>query len=158
AWLNAAYLFAWPGLDARSFLAGRDETRRFDVGNAEWIRGLLSACVGLSLLFGVARTVPREELLVVGWIGMIGIILTLHFGLFQILSCCWRANGINAQPLMNKPLASTSISEFWGRRWNTAFRDLTFSFLFRPITRALGPRWGMFAGFVFSGLVHDLVI
>ena len=89
---------------------------------------------------------------------MIGIVLILHFGLFQLLSCFWRSLGIEARPIMNRPLASTSLSEFWGRRWNTAFRDLAHRFLFRPFTAWFGPRFGLFAGFLFSGAVHDLVI
>jgi D-alanyl-lipoteichoic acid acyltransferase DltB (MBOAT superfamily) len=59
---------------------------------------------------------------------------------------------------MNTPIASTGLGEFWGRRWNTAFRDLTHRFLFRPLTRRFGVRGGIAAGFVFSGLVHELVI
>ena len=58
---------------------------------------------------------------------------------------------------MNWPLASVSLGEFWGARWNTAFRDLTYRFLFRPLARRLGPR-GALSGFLISGLVHDLVI
>lgn len=89
---------------------------------------------------------------------MIGIVLMLHFGLFPLLSCMWRCFGIDARPLMNQPLASRSISEFWGRRWNTAFRDLTHRFLFRPLTARLGPPRALVVGFVASGLIHDLVI
>lgn len=85
-------------------------------------------------------------------------ILILHFGSFQLLSCAWRAVGVDARPLMTHPLASTSVSEFWGRRWNAAFRDLTYRFVFRPLTGLLGPRWAIAVGFAFSGLVHDLVI
>jgi D-alanyl-lipoteichoic acid acyltransferase DltB (MBOAT superfamily) len=59
---------------------------------------------------------------------------------------------------MNHPLRSQSLGEFWGRRWNTAFRDLTHRFLFRPLTRRFGVQAGVAGGFVFSGLVHDLVI
>jgi Membrane bound O-acyl transferase family len=50
------------------------------------------------------------------------------------------------------------VSEFWGKRWNIAFRDITYRFLFRPLAKSLGPRAGLAAGFLFSGLVHDLVI
>ena len=82
---------------------------------------------------------------VAGWVGMVGIVLTLHFGLFHLLSCAWRSAGVEARPLMNDPLASQSVSEFWGRRWNTAFRDLAHRFLFRPLSARLGPRWGLFA-------------
>jgi alginate O-acetyltransferase complex protein AlgI len=59
---------------------------------------------------------------------------------------------------MDRPLASASVSEFWGRRWNRAFRDLSHRFLFRPLTARVGPQAGLFAGFLFSGVVHDAVI
>jgi alginate O-acetyltransferase complex protein AlgI len=65
---------------------------------------------------------------------------------------------VDARPLMNWPVVSASLSEFWGRRWNTAFRDLAHRFLFRPLAGRLGPRAGLAAGFLFSGAVHDLVI
>ena len=59
---------------------------------------------------------------------------------------------------MNWPVFAESVSEFWGKRWNTAFRDLTHRFLFRPLAAQLGARAGLFSGFLFSGVVHDLVI
>src|SRR5205085_6806357 len=92
------------------------------------------------------------------WVGMVGLVMALHFGTFHLLSCAWRSAGVEARPLMNNPLASQGVSEFWGRRWNTAFRDLTHTFLFRPLTAWLGPAGALLAGFGFSGLVHDLVI
>jgi hypothetical protein len=89
---------------------------------------------------------------------MVGIVFALHFGLFHLLSCAWRSAGICAAPLMNRPLLSRSVTEFWGRRWNRAFRDLTHQFLFLPCKRILSPAGALFAGFVVSGLIHDLVI
>jgi D-alanyl-lipoteichoic acid acyltransferase DltB (MBOAT superfamily) len=102
--------------------------------------------------------IPPEFPYAIGWIGMIGMVLVLHFGVFHLLSCWWRYMGVGARPLMDRPLRSKSLSEFWGRRWNTAFRDLTHRFLFRPSTSWFGPHLGMFAGFLFSGAIHDLVI
>jgi D-alanyl-lipoteichoic acid acyltransferase DltB (MBOAT superfamily) len=96
--------------------------------------------------------------MLLGWLGMTGLILMLHFGTFHLLSCAWRAAGVDARPLMLHPSGSESVSEFWGRRWNTAFRDLTHRFLFRPLSGRLGPRRAILAGFLASGLVHDLVI
>jgi len=113
---------------------------------------------GLAILYGVARLVPVEYPYLTGWVGMVSIVLVLHFGSFHLLSCAWRQAGVEAKPLMNWPLISVSLGEFWGRRWNTAFRDLTHRFLFRPLTPRLGPRGAIFAGFVFSGIVHDVVI
>lgn len=154
-WRHAAYLLGWPGLDAPAFLGG------FAVDpplRGEWTRGLRSVLLGLALFFGIARLAARWNLFIAGWIGMAGVALCLHFGLFQILSCWWRRAAIPARPLMSRPVASVSLGEFWGRRWNTAFRDFTSRFLFRPMTRQFGARWGLAGGFVFSGWVHDLVI
>jgi alginate O-acetyltransferase complex protein AlgI len=89
---------------------------------------------------------------------MIGIVMILHFGLFHLLSCAWRTAGVDARPLMNWPGFSVRLSEFWGRRWNTAFRDLTHRFLFRPLAKRLGARGALVVGFIASGLVHDAVI
>lgn len=158
AWKRSAYLFAWPGMDAVSFTAEERSSSGCRCRGPEWRSAALKMGLGATLLFGLARTIPQHYAYVVGWVGMIGIVLLLHFGVFHLLSCGWRQLGVRARPLMNRPLASSSLGEFWGRRWNTAFRDLTHRFLFRPCAAWLGPRWGILAGFLFSGAVHDLVI
>ena len=59
---------------------------------------------------------------------------------------------------MDWPILATSVSDFWGRRWNLAFRDLTHRFVFRPLTSRLGAKPALAVGFLISGIVHDLVI
>jgi D-alanyl-lipoteichoic acid acyltransferase DltB (MBOAT superfamily) len=154
-WKHAAYLFGWPGMDAATFLQASAERPPHQ---ADWVRGLRNLAIGLLLFFGVARFIAPHWPYLAAWIGMAGVALTLHFGLLHVLSCVWRRLGMDARPLMNTPIISTSLGEFWGRRWNTAFRDLTHRFLFRPLTRRLGVRAGIAGGFVFSGLMHELVI
>lgn len=157
-WKHLGYLLAWPGLDAAAFLnpprpgsVPRPDAR-------EWLFASAKTALGAAILFAGARLVPPAHPYWRGWVGMIGIVMSLHFGVFHILSCGWRALGVAARPLMNWPLASTSVSEFWGRRWNTAFRDLTHRFLFRPLLPQLGPRGAVLFGFVMSGVIHDVVI
>jgi len=158
SWKDAAYLLGWPGMDATSFLGEEPIAKCLYCRSSEWFWAVGKLMLGLTLLFAVARVIPPHHPYVVGWIGMLGIVLVLHFGAFHLLSCLWRSAGLQAHPLMNRPLASTSLSEFWGRRWNTAFRDLTHRCLFRPCASRLGPRWGIVVGFLFSGAIHDLVI
>lgn len=157
-WQHAGYLFAWPGLNAGDFLSPEPLAEKDRPPAGEWARGVVKLLIGGALFWGVAGRLPESQIILSGWVGMIGLVLMLHFGLFHLLSCAWRAAGVNARPLMNRPLASQSVSEFWGRRWNTAFRDLTHRFFFRPLNSRLGPRRALLAGFVFSGLIHDLVI
>lgn len=157
-WKHVAYLLAWPGMDAARFLEDEPTSNRSQCRASEWLAAAGKLTSGMVLLFGVARMIPPRHGYLVGWVGMIGIVLILHFGALHLLSCSWRSIGVQAPALMNRPLVSTSLSEFWGRRWNTAFRDLTSRFLFRPCASRFGPRWGILAGFLFSGAVHDLVI
>ncbi|MDB5307199.1 MAG: hypothetical protein JWO38_1401 [Gemmataceae bacterium] len=153
---QAAYLLAWPGLDAPAFLDPRPRARR--PAPAEWAFAAGKMGFGGVLVWGAVPFVPADLPLLRGWVGMAGLIFVLHFGTFHLLSCAWRAAGVDAKPLMNWPIRSASLGEFWGRRWNTAFRDLAHRFLFRPLTRWVGPRAGVAAGFLFSGVIHDLVI
>ena len=174
-----AYLLLWPGLDAEKFLRRLacevHKTREQAVvsGASEELSGnvpdragrmpalpFLSAIgktlLGVVLFFGVARFL--DQALLAGWIGMIGIILILHFGLFHLLAIGWRAAGLDAKPIMKAPLRSKSVSEFWGRRWNDAFNRLALDFVFRPLARRQGIRIATLAAFLVSGLVHELVI
>ncbi len=157
AWRQAGYLLAWPGMDVDGFL-GR--TRAVpDLPTArEWGFAFFKLGCGVTLLWGIPRLFAPQSELLAGWVGMIGIIFVLHFGLFHVLSCAWRSYGVNAAPIMNWPIASQSLTEFWGRRWNLAFRDLTHRFLFQPLLRRVGPVGSMLIGFLVSGLIHDLVI
>ncbi len=137
---SAIYLLAWPGLDARTFMdpgqvADRPSWR-------EWAFAASKSCLGLIIFYGVARTIPIDRPYSVGWAGMVGLVFILHFGVFHLLSCAWRAGGVVAEPLMNWPILATGLGDFWGRRWNIAFRSLTHRFLFRPVLRRVGTRRG----------------
>jgi D-alanyl-lipoteichoic acid acyltransferase DltB (MBOAT superfamily) len=70
----------------------------------------------------------------------------------------WQSFGIAAKPIMLDPLRSTSLGEFWGKRWNLGFRQLAHELIFRPAYRNLGVSVASFIVFVASGLIHDLVI
>jgi hypothetical protein len=158
AWRHAAYLLLWPGLDPATFLKPESASAVRAPSPREWLFGAAKLGVGLVLLYGVARLIPAPYPYLAGWVGMVGTVMVLHFGAFHLASCFWRSLGVQARPLMHAPLLAVSLGEFWGRRWNTAFRDLTHRFLFRPLTARFGARGAVFAGFAFSGIVHDAVI
>lgn len=153
-----AYLVAWPGLDAGAFLGPRPLAADRRPTPAEWAFAAAKLALGVAVVWVVVPAVPAGLPIVRGWVGMAGLVSLLHFGSMHLLSCAWRAAGVDAKPLMDWPVLSRNVADFWGRRWNTAFRDLTHRFLFRPLSGRVGPRAGLAAGFLFSGLVHDLVI
>lgn len=152
-WWKLAYLVAWPGMNATAFCTEK-LSERPTVG--ELFFSLIKTAFGLTLLLIAVPNI--ESVLIRGWVGMVGIIFVLHFGTFHFISWCWRRAGVNAKPLMDWPILATSLSDFWGRRWNVAFRDLTHRFLFRPLASRLGGRLGLAVGFLASGIVHDVVI
>ncbi|MBA3312817.1 MAG: membrane bound O-acyl transferase family-domain-containing protein [Planctomycetota bacterium] len=154
-WRHAAYLIAWPGLDADAFL-GEKTTKKPSV--TEWLMAAAKLAVGMAILWTAVPALDGRPGYLRGWVGMLGLAFVLHFGLFNVLSCLWRSAGVNARPIMDIPIASASVSEFWSRRWNAAFRDLTHRFLFLPLVTRIGPRTAVVATFLFSGLVHDAVI
>lgn len=156
-WRHAAYLLVWPGMDADTFLAEPSPP----VPPPRWTEWLFAAgklTLGIVFIRGIAPLLSGIGELAQGWIGMIGLVFVLHFGLFHLLSCAFRAAGINAVPLMDWPILSENVAEFWGRRWNRAFRDLVHQFLFLPFRRTLGPTGALAMGFLVSGLVHEVVI
>jgi len=152
----AGYLLAWPGMDAVAFMRSTDCQR--DLRPSEWTLAAFNTAFGATLIWVVARTAYPGHPLLTGWLGMIGMILVLHFGTFHLLSLAWRRAGVNAMPLMRSPLQSSSLADFWGRRWNTAFHELATRFTFKPLRPALGVTGATFLVFLASGLIHELVI
>lgn len=152
---SVAYLLVWPGMDAPTFLWG--DATHHQPSPREWAFAAAKLFLGLAL-FGLAGSSLLGPELLRGWVGMAGLAFILHFGTFHLLSCLWRSRGIDAVPLMNWPVLSTSDSDFWSRRWNLAFRDLTHRYVFRPLAARIGGRAALWTGFLFSGLIHDAVI
>jgi predicted DCC family thiol-disulfide oxidoreductase YuxK len=152
----AGYLLAWPGLDARRFLNAKAGLH--PPALREWFIAVATLAAGILCLIIAAPALLRFHALAAGWIGMIGLVLALHFGLFGLASLAWRTAGVAADPIMRAPLRATSLAEFWGARWNRAFSDLAGRFLLRPATRRLGLVPATALVFLASGLLHELVI
>jgi len=153
---SAAYLLLWPGMDAEEFFEINVKKRR--IGAREWLAGLGKALAGAGLIWFGPRMAPPDHPLLAGWAGMVGLVLFLHFGTFHLIALAWQRAGIRAEPIMQRPLASQSLSELWGKRWNLGFRKLSYSLVFRPLQRRFGVVAGTLGAFLASGLIHELVI
>lgn len=153
---SLAYLAAWPGMDAETFLDSRRQASAPPY--RDWLWAFLKTVFGMALLWLVARLIPAQQALLRGWIGLLGLVFLLHFGSFHLVSLFWQTLGIAAQPIMSKPILSATLSEFWGKRWNLGFRQLAHELIFRPLHRRIGVPAAGFVVFLASGLIHDLVI
>jgi len=146
------WVVAWPGLDAVAFFRTRVAERP---AKWEWLFAIAKISFGGGVLFGIAPAMRIHSDLASGWTALIGIVFLLHFGMFDLAALFWRSCGRDVKPIMNSPILATSVTEFWSRRWNLAFRDYASPFLF---VRRTNPAVGVLTGYVFSGLVHELAI
>lgn len=149
------YALGWVGMNRQEFI--RPVTRPPDW--MEWGRPVSCLCLGIVLLaIAVNGADGRGHPEAVAWIAMVGILFFFHFGLFGILAQFWRWRGRDVRPIMNFPPASASLAEFWGKRWNRAFRDLSYLLIYQPLGRRFSVPYALFITFLISGVVHELVI
>jgi hypothetical protein len=154
-WLCFAAL--WPGMRPGPF------TRATAAPQPGAVPLLLLGTVRLVcgvLLVALARLAwdqTRSRLLATALV-LPGVSLILHFGIFSLLAGFWRLAGIDCQPLFRDPLRSTSLAEFWGRRWNLAFSEMLALAVYQPLVRRAGRRPAVAAAFLGSGLLHELAI
>jgi hypothetical protein len=83
----------------------------------------------------------------VGAAGMHGVIV----GTAQLL-------GHSVVGLLDHPFRSTSLAEFWGRRWNRMVEVNLAAGFYRPLARSGRPTLGLLAAFLASGMLHVLAV
>jgi alginate O-acetyltransferase complex protein AlgI len=156
-WRHIAFLLLWPGMDVDAFFDDQRVAARPSA--TEWLFAFVKFGLGAIIFFGLAYPLARAgRPIAAGWCGMVGIAFLLHFGVFHLLSCVWRQQGIWAPPIMSWPILSESVTAFWGRRWNLAFRDAAFRLLLLPLSVRWGTTTAMMLVYLISGLLHELVV
>ncbi len=83
----------------------------------------------------------------VGAAGMHGVIV----GMAQLL-------GHSVLGLLDHPFRSTSLAEFWARRWNRMVEVNLAAGFYRPLARSGRPTLGLLAAFLASGMLHVLAV
>ena len=89
---------------------------------------------------------------------LLGLSLILHFGLLSISAGSWRLSGVNTYYLFKQPAKALSLTEFWSKRWNLAFTEMTSIAIFRPLRKKTGPAVALMLAFIFSGFLHELAL
>lgn len=162
-WRWAFFVSLWPGMQPALFAP---QFRRPLAARGLAIKGLKRLMIG-AVLISLSATLWRHARSTLGdrSTGVIatislctGLSLALHFGVFNLIAAAWRLVGIDAGTLFRDPMKSASLTEFWGRRWNLAFVEMTTLGVYRPLRIAAGPGVAMVAAFLFSGLLHELAI
>jgi hypothetical protein len=114
-WTSSLSFFcAWPGLDAGEFFIPRG--RPATATAREWCWAAFKFAAGAVVIWELVRHLPGAPAWLAGAVGFSGYILLLHFGLFHLLALVWQAAGRNVRPVRDRPLHTTSLADFWGRR------------------------------------------
>jgi len=164
AWRWLGFAALWPGMRPAPFAnagRGRQPGAWALVG-----RGCLLGGVGLAIAFLAwlvwhhgRPPLSDEAACVLATVLLLpGLSLILHFGIFNVLAGLWRLAGVDARPLFRAPLAARSLENFWGRRWNLAFSEMTALGIYRPLSGSLGRKAATVVAFLASGLLHELAI
>ena len=143
-------------LDARWAVAARRGLWRAELWE------LTQICASLSLVLSVhgalsAHTVASTAaaaLTLYAEVWMVYLFLRVLTGAFStLLALC----GFAPRTMWRAPLlTSTSVSDFWGRRWNLLIHGLFRRTVFSPLTQRGVPAWAAGAlAFAISGLFHE---
>jgi hypothetical protein len=154
-WL--AFAAGWPGMQPRLFAGPREGP--LPGARALVVRGALRIVLGAALLV-LARLAWTS--LHSRWLASMGLLsglsFVLHFGLCNVVAGIWRFLGIPCDALFRAPLLSRNLGEFWARRWNLAFSEMTATAVYRPLRASVGRGPALMTGFLVSGLLHEMAI
>lgn len=93
-----------------------------------------------------------------GLAGLATILVAVHLGYSDILSCGMRLLGFPVNRLFDQPLKATSLRDFWSHRWNRPFVEMN-KLLFAPLLSGyLSRSNSTLALFLLSGLLHELAL
>jgi alginate O-acetyltransferase complex protein AlgI len=153
-WVRFTAYLLWPGMQPGHFLPERTPA---DSRPAPTVSGMLvNALTAVLLLWVLPALMPADW---PRWLrflsGAVGDGFLILFALFDAWALLYRACGVGVEKLWLCPIAATSLSDFWGQRWNRIFSGMFREVLFLPLTRRFGGTVALFAVFVYSGLLHE---
>lgn len=124
------------------------------------IKGVSRFLVGLLLIYlsTLVEVLPNRIYFLSELLLLVGLSLILHFGILNLATAAWRLLGVDVKELFRSPYKSKSLKEFWGRRWNIAFSEMTALIAYRPLKDKISPNKAMIASFLLSGLLHEIAI
>lgn len=153
------YCFAWVGMNPTIFF------KRNDVTDYKLLyRGLIFFTLGLAVLILLRFIVNTSDSLTgtTYWLMSLMILIALsqilHFGLLNISAVALQMLHYPAYSLFRSPLQANSLRDFWGKRWNLAFTEMTSVVAYRPLRKRLSDRQAFIIAFLFSGLLHEVAL
>jgi hypothetical protein len=153
------YCFTWVGMNPEIFFK-----HRLKADQSLMHRGLFFFVSGASLLlllrFGLTSdSIPEGfRYYILSLVLLIALSQVLHFGLLNISAWCLQILKYPAYSLFRDPLRAESLRDFWGKRWNLAFTEMTSVAVYRPLSKRWTTTQAFLASFLFSGLLHEVAL
>jgi alginate O-acetyltransferase complex protein AlgI len=114
---------------------------------------------GLVYLSWVVEQYPMATMFFIPQLVLLaGVSLILHFGILNLSVAQWRMMGVDVSELFRAPYKAKSLKEFWGKRWNVAFSEMTALIAYRPLKEKIGIQNAVIASFLLSGILHEIAI
>ncbi|GMH05778.1 hypothetical protein Nepgr_007618 [Nepenthes gracilis] len=103
--------------------------------------------------------VPQKMMLVL-YCGMIYLFIDIILGVCNKL--VWAVLGLELEPPSDEPYLSTSLQDFWGRRWNLMVTDTLRHTVYNPVRAVVCRGQGssslaVMAAFIVSAIMHELI-
>jgi len=150
------YFTLWPGMEPEHLV--RERRAILPTTARLFSSSLIRLYIGLAAIFLTAYYAPVLGKIWTGWCGIAALLLAIHFGFSGILSVLLRLINRPAEVLFDAPEKSSSVLEFWSKRWNRPFISMDRRLFLPWLTKIFGSRGAVFATFVISGLLHELAI
>jgi hypothetical protein len=159
----AGFVFLWPGMDVRPFLQAERHPLRMDETECQKVRRWgLHACsniaIGVALFWLLGHSWVQSNTYLYVAIGMSSVALIVLFGAFSLLTVLWRVRGVDVDRQWHNLFGSRSLAEYWSTRWNEAFHDFARDHVYLPIKRRWSRGVALAGSFLFSGILHDVII
>ncbi len=147
------YQFTWLGTYPENFLKKHKFTQK---DAFLMVQGASSIVFGLVIQWSVRRYFLELDNLA-SYLSIFSLIYIWGFGYSNLMCGLYRLFEIGVEPIFQNPLESTSLQDFWGKRWNTALINLSQRLLYNPLKNIFSPGWLQIFVFLIFGLIHDLI-
>jgi hypothetical protein len=112
------------------------------------------ATIGLQIVSQVATASNGTWYWVLRWFGGALFFYSLADAVEGAVRTCYQAAGVTIPRQHLLPIASRSVQEFWGKRWNRAVGGWLRAHCFLPLARRGQVRIGLAAAFTVSAIFH----
>jgi hypothetical protein len=141
----AAFSLGWFGM--RPVLFEKLPSKSFDYTTL-LIKGASGIIIGAALLYLSTFAEPYSKYFIPQLLLLAGFSFILHFGIMNLSAAAWRSAGIEVKELFRSPYKSRSLKEFWGKRWNVAFSEMTALIEYRPLKSKAGNEMAMLLSYL----------